>query len=121
MGLLYRIKGFCMFSMRLLTWFKGKFTGQDRYGNRYYTERFLTPSATARRPRRWVMFKGLAEGSKVPPEWHGWLHYTTDQKPAEAAALYNWQKPHEPNLTGGPRAYRPRKRIPGRYSPWIPG
>ena len=32
-----------------------------------------------RRRRRWVLYRrGPVEASRVPPEWHAWLHYTTE-------------------------------------------
>lgn len=118
-----------MLTMRLLTLFKGKFTGKDRYGNCYYKERFFVRSADANRPRRWVMFKGPAEGSKVPPEWHGWLHHATDQPPTGYAPAHEWELPYQPNLTGTPHAYRPHnlttkqavsKKALKNYTPWTP-
>ena len=46
-------------------------------------------------PRRWVVYKDLAEASKVPPEWHGWLHNTVDTLPGdETYEAKPWQKPH---------------------------
>src|SRR5262249_10244133 len=58
--------------------------------------------------RRWVIYKGLAEASLVPPSWHGWLHHIVDTPPTQENAItYRWEKPHEPNLTGTPDAYRP--------------
>ena len=35
----------------------------------------------------------------MPPEWHAWLHYTTDTPLAETARR-PWQKPHLANATG---------------------
>ncbi|MBL0942226.1 MAG: NADH:ubiquinone oxidoreductase subunit NDUFA12 [Alphaproteobacteria bacterium] len=119
-----------MLAIHLLTWFKGKFVGKDSYGNCYYTERFLIRSKDSKTPRRWVMFKGLAEGSKIPGEWHGWLHHTTEQTPLEKNnTVYKWQKPYSPNLTGTPHAYNPdssHKKLDldktsfKHYTPWNP-
>ena len=33
------------------------------------------------RRRRWVVYHGVAEGSRVTPDWHGWLHHTFDEPP----------------------------------------
>src|SRR5216683_1057162 len=58
--------------------------------------------------RRWVLYNGLAEASKVGPDWHGWLHHTFDLPPTEETVTPRpWWKPHRPNLTGTPDAYRP--------------
>src|SRR3546814_3251531 len=71
-----------------------------------------------------LAYNGLAEASKVPPEWHGWLHHLTDTPPEATAPRYAWQKEHMPNLTGTRYAYRPpghvlqggkRERATGDY------
>ena len=51
---------------QLWTWRKGKKVGEDEAGNVYYTN--------ADETRRWVIFNGEVEGSRISPEWHGWLH-----------------------------------------------
>ena len=95
----------------LYTAFKGKTVGTDRFGNQYYeAKRELNAIG---RKKRWVVYKGLPEASKVPPEWHGWLHYTTDTLPDENAlrTQYSWLKDHIPNLTGTKHAYVPPSEI----------
>jgi NADH:ubiquinone oxidoreductase subunit len=106
---------------RLLTWLRGELMGSDPYGNRYYRLKNDRPSGRGggrfSRERRWVIYKGEPEGSKVPYEVPGaWPHYA-------------WEKPHEPNLTGTPLAYHPpgsvlrgghRARATGDYEPWSP-
>jgi len=49
------------------------------------------------------MYTGAPEASLVPPEWHAWLHYTTDQ-PLVERNRRPWEKSHLPNPTGTPRA-----------------
>ena len=58
--------------------------------------------------RRWVIFNGEPEASRISPQWHGWLHHTFDENPA-ANPLPNkaWEKPHQDNLTGTALAYAP--------------
>lgn len=112
---------------RLHTLFYGKQVGSDQFGNRYYTERGAPKN---RRRKRWVIYKGMAEPSKVPAEWHGWLHYTLDEVPtARKIPHYNWQKPHLPNLTGTKDAYVPpghllggahRDKATADYEAWKP-
>ncbi len=90
----------------LYTWFHGKRIGQDAYGNTYYEAR--REKGSHGHKKRWVVYKGKAEPSKVPAHWHGWLHYTTDTVPDEKAARqYVWQKESIPNLTGTAGAYVP--------------
>jgi NADH:ubiquinone oxidoreductase subunit len=91
---------------RFYTWRKGEFVGSDESGNRYYRARSAVPDSIPE--RRWVIYNGYAEGSAVPPGWHGWMHHRTDTPPSkETYAPAEWQKPHQPNLTGTALAYRP--------------
>ena len=82
----------------LFTLLKGRRVGTDASGNVYYEERRPRPGY---RLRRWVAYAGPAEASHVPPEWHAWLHYTTDT-PLADRPRYAWEKPHLPNPTGTP-------------------
>ncbi len=113
---------------RISTWLHGQYVGKDEFGNRYFQQR--KPPKTTRR-RRWVIYRGAAEASKVPPSWHGWLHYTVDQPPIEGQAIKNhkWQKDHLPNLTGTQGRYLPsghalrggeRAANTADYVPWKP-
>lgn len=114
-------------STRLFTKRSGKFIGQDGSGNQYYEQ--TDGVGPIGKPRRWVIYHGVAEASKVPAEWHGWLHYTVDTPPTEEDYQAKpWQKPHVENLTGTPRAYRPQgstlnvsrkaKTAAPDYQPW---
>jgi len=114
----------------LLTIFKrGRFVGEDAFGNRYYAAKTIR-DGDAGRQRRWVLYKGYAEPSKVPPDWHGWLHNTFVDPPTVAPfKIRSWEKPHQPNLTGTTRAWRPAGSIArtgqrppagGDYQPWRP-
>jgi NADH:ubiquinone oxidoreductase subunit len=111
----------------ILTSFRGQFVANDSFGNSYYRERWARGDL---RRRRWVVYKGEVEATKVPPEWHAWLHYTIDEPPLEGGVPHaDWQKPHKPNPTGTDEAYRPpghllaggqRDRATGDYEPWVP-
>jgi len=120
------------FGTWLLTKLRGQFVGADDYGNRYYRLKGDRPARRGggrfSRERRWVIYEGEPDGSKVPPEWHGWLHHIVDEVPRQRQK-YPWEKPHQPNLTGTPLAYRPpgsvlrgghRVRATGDYEPWTP-
>jgi len=106
----------------LWTWRKGVKVGADDQGNAYYSSKDGV--------RRWVIYKGEAEASRVPPEWHRWLHYTTDVPPSERAPVVKpWEKPHQPNLSGTSGAYFPqgslhnpaeRAKGTGDYEAWRP-
>ncbi|MSO76739.1 MAG: NADH:ubiquinone oxidoreductase subunit NDUFA12 [Alphaproteobacteria bacterium] len=110
----------------LFTRFRGELVGTDEFGNRYYHER--GPSNRWHR-RRWVLYRGEVEASRVPPDWHGWLHHTVNEPPRSDREVRPWQKPHLPNLTGTSAAYRPpghdsqggkRAAATGDYEPWTP-
>src|SRR5579871_2961595 len=90
---------------RLYTFFNGQLVGVDQFGNRYYRTKSKAPGMR-RGEKRWVIYNGLPEPSKVPPEWHGWLHYTLEKPPTQRKILrYSWMKPPLPNLTGTKNAY----------------
>ncbi len=115
------------FGTFLYTMFKGQLVGTDEFSNRYYRG---TGKPLQGRERRWVVFKGKAEASTIPSEWHAWLHHTAEAPLTEDAALARpWQKEHEPNQTGTVTAHFPRgydlrggHRAPatGDYEPWKP-
>ena len=99
---------------------KGQFVGEDDQGNRYYQ--------TKGGVRRWVIYNGLAEASRIPPGWHGWMHFRSDEPPGAYAAR-EWEKTHLANQTGSAGAYspagsifRPKPTTPGDagYEPWTP-
>ncbi len=112
---------------RLYTYFNGKLVGEDEFGNRYYTEKKDTKHGIA---KRWVIYKGMAEPSKVPAKWFGWLHYSTNKSPAENNTRpYEWQKPHLPNLTGTKNAFTQTGSLQAEgihakstaaYEAWVP-
>ncbi|NJR14201.1 MAG: NADH:ubiquinone oxidoreductase subunit NDUFA12 [Phyllobacteriaceae bacterium] len=109
------------------TWRNGQRVGDDEFGNVYYQG----GTDSEGRTRRWVIYKGEADASKVPPGWHGWLHHRVDVAPAnETYAARDWEKGHQRNLTGSPAAYRPKGSIVGQdkrpvvtgdYKAWSPG
>ncbi|HCX66085.1 NADH:ubiquinone oxidoreductase subunit NDUFA12 [Parvibaculum sp.] len=113
---------------RFYTWRKGRLVGEDGQGNRYYEAK--DGREIGGYQRRWVIYNGLAEASRVPPEWHGWLHHTVDTPPGEQGYVpREWEKPHMPNLTGTQHAYRPagslhkdarRPQATGDYQAWRP-
>ena len=104
------------------TWWSGVPVGKDDFGNRYYQSRDGK--------RRWVLYAGTVEASRVPSDWHGWLHHTFVNPPTvEPPKLKPWEAEYQPNLTGTPDAYRPEgslwkggKRPPatGDYEAWRP-
>ena len=83
------------------------FVGEDDFGNKYYEARTNKDSYDGRK-RRYVVYKGYAEASKIPPDWHGWMHYTFDEPPTVAPLKKKrFELEHRPNLTGTIYAWRP--------------
>jgi NADH:ubiquinone oxidoreductase subunit len=118
---------------RAVTWWNGQtigtqiFTarhgvkvGEDDQGNVFYQSKDGK--------KRWVIYNGEAEASRVAPDWHGWLHHTWDEPPNERPIRHKaWEKPHQENLTGTLAAYAPpgsiRRPEPLErkdYEPWTP-
>lgn len=105
---------------QLYTWRKGVMVGEDAQGNRFFQ--------TRDGKRRWVIYNGESEASRVSPEWHGWLHFTWDKPPTEAPVRHkSWEKPHQENLTGTALAYappgsirRPEPVVRSDYEAWRP-
>ncbi|MBU2956622.1 NADH:ubiquinone oxidoreductase subunit NDUFA12 [Paracoccus sp. 1_MG-2023] len=82
------------------TWRNGTKVGEDAQGNVFYQSKDAK--------RRWVIYSGEAEASRIDPEWHGWLHHTWNEAPTEVPLQHKpWEKPHQPNLTGTDGAYVP--------------
>jgi NADH:ubiquinone oxidoreductase subunit len=106
----------------LLTRRRGVKVGTDSQGNVYYRDRA--------EDRRWVIYNGEVEATRIPPEWHAWLHGLTDEPPSVAPLpVQPWEKPHLPNLSGTPEAYHPlgsleaggvRAKATGDYEAWRP-
>jgi NADH:ubiquinone oxidoreductase subunit len=105
-----------------------KRVGTDMEGNVYYRAK---PRKGYKNERRWVIYKGAPEASKIPPEWHGWMHHQSDDVPDSNTQSFRrlWQKPHQQNLTGTTSAYRPpghvlmggvRDKATGDYEAWKP-
>ena len=82
----------------LYTLMTGKFVGQDEFGNKYYTNK---------KKKRWAIYNDQVEASKIPPNWHSWIHFITEKKPNQEKEKFAWQKAHVENLTGTENAYKP--------------
>lgn len=103
----------------------GEEVGRDAQGNIYYRK-----EAGRQRERRWVIYNGDNEASRVPPRWHGWLHFTHDDVPqGEEDLAKPWIREHRANPTGSEQVYlRPgalptgkaRPRTLGDYESWSP-
>jgi NADH:ubiquinone oxidoreductase subunit len=96
--------------------------GSDALGNLYY--------GSKKGDRRFVIYKGANDPSRVPPEWYAWLHHQIDGVPDEALPPPpKFLREAEPNRTGTAQAYRPsgalelgaqRPAASGDYEAWTP-
>ena len=106
---------------------KGEHVGTDGQGNKYYRSKKVRAGETE---RRWVIYNGANDASRVPAEWHGWLHHSYDELPeSHLPAPKIWEAEFTPNKTGTNAAYRPmgalerggkRARATGDYQAWTP-
>ena len=85
---------------RVWSYFNGIHVGSDEQGNKYYRNTKDT--------KRWVIYRGIIESTRINPEWTNWLRYTSLSEPIDKEK-YNWQKTHLPNQTGTDDAYDPKK------------
>ena len=86
---------------RLNTLFFGKFVGKDSYGNKYYKDK---------NDKRWVIYNGEVEATKIPQEWFSWIHHMKNKiENNNELKKYNWQKNHLSNQTGTEKAYFPNR------------
>ena len=100
--------------------------GEDALGNVYWQG----GRDTAGNIRRWVIYNGANDASRIPPPWFAWLAHQLDTVPDESLpAPRRWQKPAVPNMTGTALAYRPagalekggrRAAATGDYEAWTP-
>ena len=115
----------------------GEQVGTDAQGNTYYraTKRRAAGQPFGGSERRWVIYNGANDASRVPPEWHGWLHGSFADGENGGVPESNlppariWEVDYTPNATGTAQAYRPqgalerggkRARATGDYEAWSP-
>ena len=105
----------------------GEHVGTDAQGNTYFRTRNVKDG---QRERRWVMYDGINDSSRVPAEWHGWLHGSYDDLPeSHLAPAKIWETDYTANATGTQGAYLPagalqrgghRAKATGDYEAWTP-
>ena len=112
----------------IYTWFFGHLVGKDKFGNKYFCNKSNSSDIML---KRWVIFSKEVEASRIPPEWHAWLHKTITEPPLDYSHKYHWQKKHVPNMTGTSKKYLPsshplslsnnkNKKIQHDYEKWNP-
>ncbi len=90
------------FGTRIYTLIFGKIKGTDEFGNKYYE---------SKNGKRWVIYNGEIDASKIPNEWFSWIHFTKNRlENLHKFEKYSWQKPHQNNMTGTTESYHPNKK-----------
>ena len=99
---------------RIYTLLNGNLVGEDEFGNKYYESR--------KKKKRWIIYKGEIDASKISNEWFSWIHFTKNKMEINKnVKKYSWQKPHSSNKTGTSESYHPNKNndeIKKKYSTW---
>ena len=105
----------------------GEHVGTDAQGNKYYRSKNVKDG---QRERRWVIYEGPNDASRVPSEWHGWLHGSYDALPeSHLQPSKIWEVDYTPNATGSDARYLPagalarggkRAAATGDYEAWTP-
>lgn len=118
---------------QLWSWRTGEKVGTDSHGNAYFRSK---RKGSDGRERRWVIYQGANDASRVPAEWHGWLHGAFVNGIDGGVPESNlpppriWEADYTPNATGTTAAYRPagalerggrRAAAAGDYEAWSPG
>ena len=101
------------FGTRIKTIFTGKLVGKDSFGNKYYENK---------KGKRWIIYSGEIDATKIPVEWYSWMHFTQNKiEKKHELKKYDWQKPHQHNLTGTNESYYPYKNkdvLKKKYKSW---
>src|SRR5262245_3269964 len=100
------------FGTQWWTYLYGELVGTDEEGNRYYRTKGGQIDPTLGFERRWVIYNGYAEASRIPPSWHGWIHHTVDTPPT-VPVRFGW--------CGFTHASGRRPAATGDYEAWTPG
>ena len=98
---------------RFYTIFFWKLVGRDEFGNKYYQ---------SKNGKRWIIYKGEVEATKIPGEWYSWMHFTNNKiENLHELEKYKWQKDHLSNQTGSENSYHPKKNknaTKKKYNTW---
>merc|ERR1711934_1107462 len=99
---------------------EGDLVGEDKYGNKYYENNKYFYGRN-----RWVIYNEKHnveyDGSMIPAEWFGWMHYKTDTPPTVKPPIkYDWMMEHEPNQSGTDQAYVPYSTTKPKIESWAP-
>ena len=94
----------------------GNFVGKDDFGNKYYRDK---------NDKRWVIYNGEINASKITTDWYSWIHHISENVPNENIKKFSWQKPHKDNKTGTEDSFKPNEISKNnkkfkKYDSWKP-
>ena len=106
--------------LRVFTWWNGQtvslalqtartgiFVGEDEFGNKYYKAEGALIDRSVGSERRWVVYNGYADASKVPPGWRGWRWHRLSWPVTHP---YAWRVDRAREARGSPGCRRGRHR-----------
>ena len=71
---------------RIQTLLFGKFVGKDSFGNKYYQNRG---------GKRWVVYSGEIEATKISSDWYSWIHHINNKiEKSKDIKKYTQQQEH---------------------------
>ena len=98
---------------RIQTILFGKFKGKDSFGNKYYENKS---------GKRWVIYSGEIDATKISSDWYSWMHYTKNKiENLHQLKKHHWQKNHQSNQTGSDKSYHPNRQgnqVEKKYRSW---
>ncbi len=83
---------------------RAKLIGVDEYRNKYYE---LKQADYLGRKKRICIYFGTVEASKIPSNWHNWMHHSSTEEIKYKRQF--WMKSHIPNVTGTNYAFQPNR------------
>ncbi|BFZ10736.1 hypothetical protein BsWGS_13775 [Bradybaena similaris] len=98
----------------------GTLIGEDKFGNKYFQNKYFFLGRS-----RWMeyslRFGHDYDASQIPPEWHRWMTYMTDDPPStHPLPRREWMAEYTENLTGTRREYVPYSTTRPKIEAWVP-
>ncbi|XP_046839686.1 NADH dehydrogenase [ubiquinone] 1 alpha subcomplex subunit 12-like [Xenia sp. Carnegie-2017] len=99
----------------------GTLVGADKYGNEYFENNsyFMGRNRFVKFPYK--DHRLSFDASEIPPEWHRWMHYMTDDPPNKVVPEQRkWMADHTVNLSGTNKRYVPYSTTRPKIEAWSP-
>ena len=97
----------------------GTLVGSDKYGNEYYENNYYFVARNRFVKYPYKDHRLSYDGSQIPPEWHRWMHYMTDDPPSKVPPVERkWMADHEVNFSGTNQRYVPYSTTREKIEAW---